>query len=160
MRKIWLKNAIVPILYLLVHVYFAIFNWQVFTVNLHIDLGFGVVGFPPFIVLFVIGFILVGILAWVNYVNSLRRLIYGLEQGIEFGKMKEKMVGNRLQEMLFDDKNIEQLKGKMGVRELRRRQEEILLVLNEVKRSQEAQEKQEKEQKEEVSRKEQNQKER
>jgi len=132
-RKIWLKNAIIPVLYLLVYIYFAIFNWQVFTVNLNIDLGFGVIGFPPFIVLFVIGFLLVGILAWINYVNSLRRLIYELEQGIEFGKMKEKMVSNRVQEMLFDDKNIEQLKGKMGVSELRRRQEEILLVLNDLK---------------------------
>jgi len=121
------------LLYLLVYIYFAIFNWQVFTVNLNIDLGFGVIGFPPFIVLFVIGFLLVGILAWINYVNSLRRLIYELEQGIEFGKMKEKMVSNRVQEMLFDDKNIEQLKGKMGVSELRRRQEEILLVLNDLK---------------------------
>jgi hypothetical protein len=133
------KNSILLIIYILVSVYFAIFNWQIFTVNLNVDLGFGVVTFPPFIVLFLLGFVIIGILSWMNYNSGLRRMIYELESGLEMGKMKERLTGGRVRELLTDDKNLELLKSRLGITEIRKKQEEITEILSDLKEVQKEQ---------------------
>ncbi len=129
------KNSILLIIYILVSVYFAIFNWQIFTVNLNVDLGFGVVTFPPFIMLFLLGFVIIGILSWMNYNSGLRRMIYELESGLEMGKMKERLTGGRVRELLTDDKNLELLKSRLGITEIRKKQEEITTILSDLKKA-------------------------
>ncbi|MFO7935302.1 MAG: hypothetical protein R6U78_14630 [Bacteroidales bacterium] len=135
MRKLLFKNSILLIIYILVSVYFAIFNWQIFTVNLNVDLGFGVVTFPPFIMLFLLGFVIIGILSWMNYNSGLRRMIYELESGLEMGKMKERLTGGRVRELLTDDKNLELLKSRLGITEIRKKQEEITTILSDLKKA-------------------------
>lgn len=134
MRKLLFRNSILLIIYVLISLYFAIFNWQVFTVNLNINLGFGVVSFPPFIALFLLGFIVIGILSWINYSTSLRKMIYELEHGVEIGKIKDKLTGTRVKELMLDDKNLELLKSKMGIQEIRKKQEEISRILSDLKK--------------------------
>jgi hypothetical protein len=131
-KKKILKHAFLLILYTIINLYFAIFNWQVFIVKLNIDLGFAVITIPPFIVLFLIGFIMIGILSWMHYMTSLQKMIYELEQGVEFGKMKDRLVKSRVKELLLDEKNVETLTEKLGIWDLRKKQEELIKLFAEL----------------------------
>ena len=121
------------ILFLLVSLYFAVFNWQVFIVKLNVNLGFGIVSMPPFIVLFLASFLIIGILSWLNYLAGLRRMIYNLEHGVEVGRLKDQLGGNRIQKFLQDEKNLEQLKAKLEISSLKERQEELFRLVNAMK---------------------------
>jgi hypothetical protein len=102
------------------------FNWKLFTVTLNINLGFGVVSFPPFIGLFLLGFIIIGVLTWMSYMMSLQKMIYQLEQGEEIGKMKEKVVRKRIRKQLLDEQVLDLMKEKMGIGYIRSKQEELM----------------------------------
>ena len=134
MRKLLFRKFLLFILYTLVHIYFMGFNWKIFTLSLDVNLGFGVVNFPPFIVLFILGFFIIGALSWVNYITSLRKIIYELEQGAEMGQSRNQIFRTKLQEQLFDEKNIEQLKKKVGILEIGKKQEELFTMLSDPKK--------------------------
>ncbi len=129
MKKRILKHSIILILYTLLYLYFAVFNWQVFIVKLNIDLGFGVISIPPFIILFLIGFILIGILSWMHYMTSIQKMIYELEQGVEIGRMKDKLLKSRVKELLLEDQSINSLKDKLGIRDIQKKQDELRKLL-------------------------------
>jgi hypothetical protein len=132
MKKKILKHYILLILYTLVYLYFAVFNWQVFIVKLNIDLGFGAISIPPFIIFFLFGFILIGVLSWMHYMANIQKMIYELEQGVEIGKMKDKLVRTRVKELLLDDKNLELLMDKLGIQDIRKKQEEVMNILGDI----------------------------
>jgi len=67
------------ILFSLIHLWFMVFNWQLFITMLNINLGFAVVRLPPFVVLALTGFVMLAIQSWTGYVNKLHRIIHGLE---------------------------------------------------------------------------------
>lgn len=110
-----------------------IFNWKIFTISLNINLGPGSLQLPPFIILFLLGFIIIGILSWSNYVQNLQKIIYELEHGVELGKMRDRLVRNKLQEQLMDDKSIEILRNKLGITEMQRQQESLTKMISELK---------------------------
>jgi hypothetical protein len=64
--------------------------------------------------------------------TSLQKMIYELEQGVEIGKMKDKLVKNRVKELLLDEKNLTLLEEKMGIRDIRKNQEEVMKLLAEI----------------------------
>lgn len=132
MKKKIFKHYILLILYTLVNLYFAIFNWQVFTVKLNIDLGFGVITLPPFVVTFLFGFIIIGILSWMHYMSDLQKTIYELEQGVEIGRMRDKLVKTRIKELLLDDRNLELLIDKIGIQDIRKKQDELMKSILEI----------------------------
>ena len=132
MKKNILKHYILLILYTLTYLYFAVFNWQVFIVKLNIDLGFGAISIPPFIVFFLLGFILIGVLSWMNYMANIQKMIFELEQGLEIGKLKDKLVKNRVRELLLDEKIIDVLMNKMGIQDIRNKQEEVTKLLEDI----------------------------
>jgi hypothetical protein len=109
--------------YTLVNVYFAVFNWKIFSVKLNVNLGFAVLEIPPFIILFLAGFILITILSWINYNLRLRKLIHGLEQGAEIGKLKNSLIEKQLRDLLFDEKTLMVLSDKLGIREVQSKTE-------------------------------------
>lgn len=109
-----------------------IFNWGVFTISLNINLGPGSLQLPPFIILFLLGFIIIGILSWSNYVSNLQKIIYELEHGVELGKMRNKLVRNKFQEELMKDENIEALRKKLGIEALQQKQKSLLLRFSEL----------------------------
>lgn len=74
-----LRKFLWLILFTLIHLWFMIFNWKLFTAMLNINLGFGVVRLPPFLILFLTGFVILGIQSWTGYVNKLHRIIHDLE---------------------------------------------------------------------------------
>lgn len=132
MKKIVLRKFLLLILYTVINLYFMIFNWKVFTLSLNVNLGPGSIQLPPFVILFLLGFIIIGILSWSNYVQNLRKIIYELEHGVELGKMRNKMISNKLQEQLMDDKNIEVLSKKLGIADLQQQQESLAKMIREM----------------------------
>ncbi len=132
-KNLLLRKFLLLILYTLVWIYFMIFNWGVFTINLSINLGFGGVQIPPFIILFFFGFLIIGIQSWVSYISNLQKIIYELQQGVEVGKMKDRLVRDKLKELLTDEKNLEVLKKEIGMEEVSQKQEELVQLLGELK---------------------------
>ena len=133
MTKIIVRKFLLLIIYTAINIYIMIFNWKVFTVSLNVNLGFGSVQLPPFIILFLLGFVVIGILSWSNYVQNLQKIIYELEHGVELGKIRDKMVRNRLQEQLTDEKNLEVLKKKLGITDLQQQQETMVKMISELR---------------------------
>jgi hypothetical protein len=109
------------------------FNWKLFTVSLNVNLGFGVVSLPPFIVLFLLGFIIIAVLSWMSYMLSLQKMIYELEQGVETGQMKEKVVRKRFRKLLLDEQTLDLMKDKLHIEDIRARQEELIHSVSELK---------------------------
>lgn len=60
------------IIYLIIIIYFAIFNWNIFVLNLDVNLGIKVIQFPLIAGIFFFGYILF-ILLWLN--NSFSNLL-------------------------------------------------------------------------------------
>ena len=58
-------TLILTIIYLIIIVYFAIFNWDIFVLDLDVNLGIKVIQFPLVAGIFFFGFILF-ILQWLN----------------------------------------------------------------------------------------------
>jgi len=125
MKNLLLKKLIPLIIYSLVYLYFMVFNWKVFTLSLQVNLGFGSFTMPPFIVLFLLGFILIGILSWISYMTSLRKLILELEHGVEVGKIKDRMLRGKLKEHLENEQNLEILRNRLGIPQMQSQLEEM-----------------------------------
>lgn len=85
MKLLLVRKFIWVILFSLVHLWFMVFNWQLFITVLNVNLGFGVVRLPPFLVLFLAGFVMLLIQSWSGYVNKLHRIIHDLEEELEEG---------------------------------------------------------------------------
>lgn len=79
MKFLLLRKFIWLILFTLIHLWFMIFNWKLFLTILNVNLGIGVVRLPPFVILFLTGFVILGIQSWTGYVNKLHRIIHDLE---------------------------------------------------------------------------------
>ena len=133
MKNLILRKFVLLILYTLVYLYFALFNWEIFTISLNINLGFAVVSVPPFIILFLLGFIIIGILSWVSYVSHLQKIIYELEHGIETGGKKDIRIKEKVKAQLLTEENINLLKDKTGIREIASRQEKLIDMMDELK---------------------------
>jgi len=131
-KNLLLRKLIPLFIYSVVYIYFMVFNWKIFTISLNVNLGFGVVKMPPFLILFLLGFILIGVLSWISYVASLHKIIYELEHGVEVGKIKDKMVHGKLKEQLEDAKTLGMLNEQLGIADLRKRQDEMRRELDEL----------------------------
>ena len=132
MRRLFIKSTLLLLLYTLVNLYFAAFNWKIFSVKLNIDLGFTIVEFPPFIALFLAGFLLIGILSWINYTIRVRKLILDLEQGVEIGRLKDRLMDKKIRNLVFDENTLKILKEKMGIKELFEKTEELTRLVSEL----------------------------
>lgn len=133
MKGLMLKKSLLLIFYTLIHLYFMVFNWDLFTLNQQINLGFVTVSLPPFIVLFLLGFIFIVALTWINYILSLKKIIYELENGLEQSRMKDKLVMRKVKELVMKEENLDLLKDKMGIAELKSKQEELIQMMSDLK---------------------------
>lgn len=138
-KNLLLKKLIPLIIYSVVYVYFMIFNWKVFTISLNVNLGFGVVKMTPFIYLFLLGFILIGVLSWISYIINLRKIIYELEHGVKEGNIKDRMLRPKLKEYLGDEKNLQILDERLGLPEIRRKHEELRKQMDDLMRKEQGQ---------------------
>ena len=125
MKNLLFRKSFLLILYTCVYLYFMAFNWQIFTVVLNINLGFGVVKLPPFIILFLVGFIIIGALSWHSYMTNLQRTISTLEHGHELWRMKDREILNKIQKQILDEQTVNLLINKLGIQDLRSKQDEL-----------------------------------
>lgn len=133
MKYLVFKKFLLLILYTLVNLYFMVFNWKVFILVLKVDLGFAVVSIPPFIVFFLLGFLIIGILSWMGYLSHIQKIISELEQGMESGSKDDVRVREKIREQLLNEEIINTLKEKIGIQEIAARQEELARVIKELK---------------------------
>ncbi|MDF1575845.1 MAG: hypothetical protein P1P86_11715 [Bacteroidales bacterium] len=134
LKNLLLKKLIPLIIYSVVYLYYMIFNWKVFTLSLNVNLGFGVVRMPPSIILFLLGFILIGVLSWITYITSLRKIILELEHGVEMGKTKDRMLRGKLKEHLENEINLDLLREKLGIPEIQKEHKEFRKQLDDLTR--------------------------
>ncbi len=117
MKKINLLsiNTYTIIIYFLIWMYYAIFNWDVFAIKLNTNAGFSVIGGFPFIFFFLIGLVALFILRYFIYVHKVasdkqernsKHKIALMEKDIELLKMKEVLFKMQTSEM---DKSSSQL---------------------------------------------------
>jgi hypothetical protein len=132
MRRLIFKSSIILLLYTLVNLYFAVFNWRIFTVKLNVDLGFAVVEIPPFVLLFLAGFLLIAVISWINYNLRLRKMILDLEQGAAIGKLKDKLIDKQFRELLYDENTLTVLSEKLGIREVKSKTEVLSRQITEL----------------------------
>jgi uncharacterized coiled-coil protein SlyX len=117
MKKINLINIsnVTIIIYFLVWVYYAIFNWDVFSIKLNTNAGFSVIGGLPFVFFFILGLVALLVIRYFIYiykvdtekrVTARNHKIAIMEKDIELLKMKEVLFKMQTSEM---DKSSSQL---------------------------------------------------
>jgi len=84
-KYVWLY----PVVYLLIFLYFAIFNWDVFIVTINTNLGFTVVKTPPFLLLFIVGLFVTALQSNFTYIRETRHEVSYLYKSIELEKLKK-----------------------------------------------------------------------
>lgn len=100
MKKINLSNILnyMLFIYLIIYVYYAIFNWEVFAIKLNTNAGFSIIGGFPFVFFFLLGLaalLLIKYLVYIDKVNTEKResnnkhQIEIMAKDIELLKMKE-----------------------------------------------------------------------
>ena len=129
MKKLLLKKSWALILYTLLYLYFMVFNWKVFMIKLSINLGPAQVQLPPFILFFIAGLILLTILTWINYIAHLQKMVNDLKKG-ESEKVSDKMLINKVKEQLKDQENVETFQTRLGISEIRQKQDELLRIIS------------------------------
>ena len=96
-------------LFFLVIVYFAIFNWSVFTVSLSVSLGFGLITVPLVATVFLVGLVFLGLQTGLTYFVNLR---VGRERRVkesELGALKKEkeMEISRLKASFYEDEALQ-----------------------------------------------------
>ncbi|MBE9509522.1 MAG: hypothetical protein IMY71_01485 [Bacteroidetes bacterium] len=112
MKKfIWLYPAI----YLVLSLYFAIFNWDVFIISINTNLGFAVVKTPPFLLLFLLGLFIIVLQSNFDYIRETRHEVENLQRVIELEKLKKDNEINNFKASILDsqtktsERNIQKL---------------------------------------------------
>ncbi|MFO7754795.1 MAG: hypothetical protein R6V34_02310 [Bacteroidales bacterium] len=120
MNKIKLKHIInaAIILWLVIWIYYLVFNWDVFIINLKTDIGFAVIGAYPFVFFFVLGLLLMGLIKYVEQTMAMRNLgrnkdmenrIALLEKDIELLRLKETLYKMQSEELNRNNANLNAL---------------------------------------------------
>jgi len=84
-KYVWLYPAI----YLVLSLYFAIFNWDVFIITINTNLGFAVIKTPPFLLLFIVGLFVTALQSNFTYIRETRHEVSYLYKSIELEKLKK-----------------------------------------------------------------------
>ena len=124
MQKIELNKIIniSIIVWVLIWLYFLVFNWKVFSINLDTNLGFTVVGGYPFIFFFIIGLLFLILIKYFDHLIEMKRLniekgmenkIALLEKDIELLKLKESFVNKLSDEVTTKASNMNALYNKL-----------------------------------------------
>ncbi|MFO7852186.1 MAG: hypothetical protein ACQERS_09265 [Bacteroidota bacterium] len=122
--KIKLKHIInaTIIAWIIIWLYYLIFNWDVFSINLKTDLGFAVIGGFPFVFFFIVGLLFLILIKYFDSAIAARKLsdekdlknkIALLEKDIEVLKLKETLFKMQSEEMSRSNANLSALHRKL-----------------------------------------------
>ena len=110
-KYVWLYPAI----YLVLSLYFAILNWDVFIITINTNLGFAVVKTPPFLLLFLLGLFIIAIQSNFSYIRETSHEVENLQKIIELEKLKKDNEINEFKASVLDsqtqtsERNIQKL---------------------------------------------------
>ena len=110
-KYVWLYPAI----YLVLSLYFAIFNWDVFIITINTNLGFAVIKTPPFLLLFLIGLFIIALQSNFTYISETKHEVENLQRAIELHKLKNNNEINDFKASVLDsqtkttERNIQKL---------------------------------------------------
>jgi len=110
-KYVWLYPAI----YLVLSLYFAMFNWDIFIITINTNLGFAVVKTPPFLLLFLIGLFIIAIQSNFSYIRETSHEVENLQRVIELEKLKKNNEINDFKASVLDsqtkttERNIQKL---------------------------------------------------
>ena len=124
MNKIKLRQIIdaTIIAWLVIWIYYCIFNWDIFIIKLETNLGFAVIGAYPFVFFFLLGFIFLALIRYFDTIIYMRRLgqhkdlkntIALLEKDIEVLKLRETVYKMQSEEMSRNDASLQALHQKL-----------------------------------------------
>ncbi|MEE4214269.1 MAG: hypothetical protein V2I34_04335 [Bacteroidales bacterium] len=124
MNKIKLRHIIdaTIIAWVIIWLYYGIFNWDIFIIKLDANLGFAVIGSYPFVFFFLLGLIFLIVLRYFDTIISMRRLgqykdlknnIALLEKDIEVLKLRETVYKMQSEEMSRNDASLQALHQKL-----------------------------------------------
>lgn len=108
-------QLILVIIYLAVTLYFALFNWDMFIVNLNISLGFGIVRIPLLVVLFIAGLALLLIEWAIVKIFSLKKEQELARKEGEITELKAVQFDNQLTEVRKNSASLEELHSKINL---------------------------------------------
>ncbi|MBD3223575.1 MAG: hypothetical protein GF313_02530 [Caldithrix sp.] len=111
-----MKNSrtIVTLMYIMIVLYFAIFNWDLFTVTLNIDIGFTLIQMPIFIVLFSISFIFILLQLAMGIINNMQTERHIAQKDYEIMNLKAEQYGNQLSEVRKNAMSLKELHNKIN----------------------------------------------
>lgn len=110
------------VIWFIIWIYFAAFNWEVFAVNINIGLGFTVISGYPFLLFFVIGSLIFLFLLFIAHYYELqskmnererKSIVSSLEKDIEILKLKEVLFKMQNTEMNKNTSNLNALHKKL-----------------------------------------------
>jgi hypothetical protein len=124
MKRTILTNAInfTLALYAAVWIYYAAFNWEIFSIKLNTNAGFSVIGGYPFVFFFLLGLAALLTVKYFIYLNKVREdsrekdstyRIALMEKDIELLKMKEVLFKMQTSEMEQNSSNLNALHEKL-----------------------------------------------
>lgn len=124
MKKTILTNAInfTLAVYAAVWIYYAAFNWEIFSIKLNTNAGFSVIGGYPFVFFFLLGLAALLTAKYFIYLNKVREdrretgsthRIALMEKDIELLKMKEVLYKMQSSEMEQNSSNLNALHEKL-----------------------------------------------
>ena len=82
-------QTVLVIFYFLFNIYLLIFNWDVFTVSLAIDYGFGIVNAPPIIIMMLLGTTILVLIWLTDYTKDLRSEVSILKKDEEINRLNK-----------------------------------------------------------------------
>ncbi|MBN1388055.1 MAG: hypothetical protein JW965_06375 [Bacteroidales bacterium] len=120
MNKIQIRHIIdtAIIAWAIIWLYYLIFNWDVFTINLKTNLGFAIIGGYPFVFFFIIGLLFLILIKFINQAIAIRKLERGkdmvnkialLEKDIEVMKLREAIYKMQSEELSRNSENLNAL---------------------------------------------------
>ena len=110
-KYVWLYPAI----YLVLSLYFAILNWDIFIITINTNLGFAIIKTPPFLLLFLLGLFIIAIQSNFSYIRETSHEVENLQKIIELEKLKKNNEINEFKASVLDsqtqtsERNIQKL---------------------------------------------------
>ena len=106
-------HLILIVMYVFVTLYFAIFNWDMFLVNLNISLGLGIIRIPLLIILSIAGLLLI-LTNWLIFkIYSLKVDRSLMRKDAEIANFKATQYDNQLSEMQSNSNSLKELHEKI-----------------------------------------------
>lgn len=118
------------VIYFVISIYFAIFNWEVFIIAINVNLGFALLNIPPFIIIFLIGLILLGGISMIGYVTEVKHEIEILKKNSQILLMRKNEEINSLKNSYYNEQSDQFLKNSDDIKSLKIQIDKLMKLIS------------------------------